>query len=128
MPWFVKLEEGIVDKTRFDAAVPAHLTWLRQLNAEGHRPMSGYWADRVGCNGEGAGGMLIFQAASLAEAERLVRHDPLIQQGCVRWVLHEWQPVFTGTGAVAPGEGAAFRNETEAPARNSADGTPAPPG
>jgi uncharacterized protein YciI len=128
MPWFVKLEEGIVDKSHFDAAVPAHLAWLQVLNAAGHSPISGYWADRRGCNGDGAGGMLIFQAASMVEAKELVIHDPLIQQGCVRWTLHEWQPVFTGTGAAALGEGAAIRNGTEAPDRNSADGTPAPPG
>ena len=94
MPWFVKLEEGLVDKARFDQVVPAHLAWLARLRQQGHRPSSGYWADRVGRTGDGAGGMLLFEAADWAEAEALVRSDPLIEQGCVSWTLHEWRPVF----------------------------------
>ena len=94
MPWFVKLEEGLVPKAQFDAAVPAHLTWLAQLEQAGHRPVSGYWADRKGRSGDGAGGQLLFWAESWSEALALVQQDPLIQAGCVRWTLHQWQPVF----------------------------------
>ncbi|MFQ6537615.1 MULTISPECIES: YciI family protein [Aphanothece] len=94
MPWFVKLEEGIVPKPSFDVVVPEHLSWLAELERRGHRPMSGYWADRRGCSGDGAGGMLLFWAGDWAEAEALVRHDPLILAGCVRWTLHEWATVF----------------------------------
>lgn len=93
MPWFVKLEEGVVDKARFDAVVPQHLAWLAAL-PPGHTPRSGYWADRKGRNGDGAGGMLLFQARDWAEAEALVRADPLVSAGCVRWILHEWRLVF----------------------------------
>ena len=99
----MKLEEGIVDKPTFDAVVPEHLAWLRSLEAAGHCPSSGYWLDRKGQNGHGAGGMLLFQAASMAEAEQVVQGDPLIRRGCVRWTLHEWRLVFTsGTAAPAP--------------------------
>ncbi|MBE9152650.1 YciI family protein [Cyanobium sp. LEGE 06113] len=100
MPWFVKLEEGLVDKAQFDAVVPLHLAWLAELEAQGHRPVSGYWADRRGA--EGAGGMLLFWAGSWDEASRLVRHDPLIEQGCVSWTLHEWAPVFGVPAPVSP--------------------------
>lgn len=136
MPWFVKLEEGIVAKDRFDAVIPAHLAWLRGLEARGHRPSSGYWADRKGCNGAGAGGMLLFWAESWGEALALVESDPLIQQGCVRWTLHSWGLVFSASGlAPAPGTaapgaaiGQAARSETAAPDPSSAGGTPVPPG
>lgn len=94
MPWFVKLEVGLVAKAQFDAVIPAHLAWLAQLESAGHAPRSGYWADRVGRLGDGAGGMMLFRAASWAEAEALVQTDPLIVQGCVRWTLHEWTVVF----------------------------------
>ena len=94
MPWFVKLEQGIVDKPRFDAVVPAHLAWLETLSQAGHQPSSGYWADRRGLNGQGAGGMLLFQARDMAEAEALVSGDPLIHEGCVSWTLHEWRLVY----------------------------------
>jgi uncharacterized protein YciI len=91
MPWYVKLEEGLVDKHRFDAVVPDHRRWLAQLERDGHQPRSGYWADRVGQ--PGAGGMLLFHAADWAEAEALVLRDPLVRAGCVRWWLHEWRQV-----------------------------------
>lgn len=106
MAWFVKLEEGLVPKARFDAVVPAHLAWLAKLERSGHRPASGYWADRKGRSGEGAGGMLLFWADDLQQALALVREDPLIVQGCVRWTLHQWQPVYDGAG---------LRSETAAP-------------
>jgi uncharacterized protein YciI len=94
MAWFVKLEAGRVPKPAFDAVIPAHLAWLAELERRGHEPRSGYWADRVGRQGDGAGGMLLFHAASWAEAEALVQTDPLIVQGCVTWTLHEWSVVF----------------------------------
>ena len=99
MPWFVKLEAGVVPKPQFDAVIPAHLTWLAELERGGHAPRSGYWAERVGRTGDGAGGMLLFRAANWAEAEALVRTDPLIVQGCVRWTLHEWAVVFPRPGS-----------------------------
>jgi len=123
MPWFVKLEEGIVAKPQFDAAIPAHLAWLQTLAAAGHQPRSGYWADCKGLTGEGAGGMLLFWALDWAEAQRLIASDPLIQQGCVRWSLHEWSLVFGGFE-----ESGAARNERAAPAPISAGETPALPG
>jgi uncharacterized protein YciI len=93
MPWFVKLEEGVVDRGRFDAHLQAHLVWVRHLESRGHRPSTGYWGERKGMNGAGAGGMLLFLARDRAEAEAIVAGDPLIQMGCVRWVLHEWRIV-----------------------------------
>ena len=83
MAWFVKLERGIVNKADFDRHVPAHIAYVKQLIASGHQAKSGYWAER-------GGGMLLFQASSLAEAQRLVEQDPLIQNGCVAYDLHEW--------------------------------------
>jgi uncharacterized protein YciI len=94
MRWFVKLEAGLVPKPQFDAVIPAHLAWLADLERKGHAPRSGYWADRVGRSGEGAGGMLVFCARDWAEAELLVQSDPLILEGCVDWTLHESAVVF----------------------------------
>ena len=105
MPWFVKLEEGIVAKQQFDAVLPAHLAWLEGLASTGHQPRSGYWADRKGLNGDGAGGMLLFWAGDWAEAQLLINNDPLIRQGCVRWTLHEWSLVFGDFGPGSPRSG-----------------------
>ena len=121
MPWFVKLEEGIVAKPQFDAVIPEHLAWLQTLERAGHQPRSGYWADCKGLNGDGAGGMLLFWARDWAEAQLVISTDPLIRRGCVRWSLHEWSLVF---GAFEPGPP---RSETAAPSPTSTGETPAPP-
>ena len=83
MPWFVKIEAGVVDKATFDRHVPAHQTYVKDLIAKGHQARTGYWAER-------GGGMLLFEAASLEEARAIVAQDPLVQQGCVQYQLHEW--------------------------------------
>jgi uncharacterized protein YciI len=86
MPWFVKIEKGVVEKPIFDRFVSAHKVYVKALIAQGHQAKSGYWAEL-------GGGMLLFQAASLDEAEAIVAQDPLIQNGCVQYELHEWRVV-----------------------------------
>ncbi|NJN31401.1 MAG: hypothetical protein HC824_13985 [Synechococcales cyanobacterium RM1_1_8] len=86
MAWFVKIEQGIVDRATFDRYVPAHKAYVQQLIAAGHQAKSGYWAEH-------GGGMLLFEAPSLDEAYRLIAQDPLIQNGCVTYQLHEWRIV-----------------------------------
>lgn len=83
MAWFVKLERGIVDKSTFDQYVPAHVAYVKELVTQGHQAKTGYWKER-------GGGMLLFQASSLDEAQAIVQADPLIQNGCVSYELHEW--------------------------------------
>lgn len=86
MPWFVKIENGIVDKSIFDQHVPAHKAYVRKLIAKGHRARSGYWAIR-------GGGMMLFEAASMDEAKAIVAAGPLVQNGCVNYQLYEWRVV-----------------------------------
>lgn len=86
MPWFVKIEEGIVDKATFDIYVPAHKAYVEDLIAKGHQARSGYWAKR-------GGGMMLFLADSMEEAEAIVSLDPLVQNGCVSYQLYEWRVV-----------------------------------
>lgn len=83
MPWFVKIEEGIVDQVTFDQYIPAHKAFVRDLIAKGHQAKTGYWGER-------GGGMLLFQAASMDEAKSIVAQDPLVQNGCVKYKLHQW--------------------------------------
>ncbi|WP_066381028.1 MULTISPECIES: YciI family protein [unclassified Anabaena] len=86
MPWFVKIEEGKVDKSIFDQYIPAHKAYVQELIAQGHQAKSGYWA-RYG------GGMLLFEAGSMEEAESIVANDPLVKNGCVNYKLYEWKIV-----------------------------------
>ena len=83
MAWYVKIEKGIVEKSIFDRYVEAHKDYVRKLNQQGHKAKTGYWGDF-------GGGMLLFEANSLAEAQKIVDQDPLIQNGCVIYELHEW--------------------------------------
>jgi uncharacterized protein YciI len=83
MPWFVKIEEGIVDQFTFDKHVPAHKAYVQDLIAKGHQAKTGYWAAR-------GGGMLLFQAASMDQAQAIIAQDPLIQNNCVKYEIHEW--------------------------------------
>jgi hypothetical protein len=46
MPWFVKIERGIVEKATFDQYVPAHMDYVKDLIAKGHQAQTGYWAER----------------------------------------------------------------------------------
>lgn len=86
MPWFVKIEEGQVDKPIFDQYVPAHKAYVKDLIAKGHKARTGYWA-KMG------GGMLLFEAASMDEAQAIVSADPLVTNGCVTYQLYEWKIV-----------------------------------
>ena len=81
--WFAKIEKGIVDKPRFDQFVAAHVDYVNSLIKNGHRARSGYWQER-------GGGMLIFQAESMAAAKAIIQADPLIANNCVEYELHEW--------------------------------------
>lgn len=87
MPWFVKIERGIVDKPTFDFYVPAHVKYVEQLIAKGHQARTGYWAER-------GGGMLLFHANSRDEAQAIIAQDPLVENGCVHYELHEWTIVM----------------------------------
>jgi len=86
MPWFVKIERGLVDKATFDQYVPAHKAYVRQLIQEGYQAKTGYWGDF-------GGGMMLFQADCLATAQTVVAQDPLIQNHCGTYELHEWRIV-----------------------------------
>jgi uncharacterized protein YciI len=86
MPWFVKIERGIVNKEAFDRHVPAHRAYVEQLIQQGHEAKTGYWA-------EYGGGMLLFKADSMPMAKEIVEQDPLIKNGCVEYEMHEWRIV-----------------------------------
>lgn len=86
MPWFVKIEQGKVDKSIFDQYIPAHKAYVQELIAKGHQAKSGYW-EKFG------GGMLLFEANSMEEAEAIVASDPLVKNGCVNYQLYEWKIV-----------------------------------
>ncbi len=83
MPWFAKIEEGIVEKPIFDQYVPAHIAYVQELIAKGHKAKTGYWAKHQG-------GMLLFEAKSIEEAQAIVAEDPLVKNACVTYQIYQW--------------------------------------
>jgi uncharacterized protein YciI len=90
MAWFVKIEKGRLPKAEFDRYVPAHKDYVQSLIDRGHQAQTGYWR-------EFGGGMMLFQADSLEEAQQIVAADPLVQNQCVEYDLHEWCVVVPKT-------------------------------
>jgi uncharacterized protein len=64
-----------------------HLDYLAKRSREGKVFARGRFVD-------GAGGMVIYMANTLEEAEDMVRQDPYILQGARGFELHEWEMVI----------------------------------
>ena len=99
MPWFVKHETFTAETADLPMAqrrphLEAHRAWVEQESAAGRRIRSGFLVDEQ--RRPGGGGLLIFEAASYAEALEWVQQDPMIQAALVSWTLQEWVPVSGG--------------------------------
>lgn len=90
MPWFIKQETFRRSYAAMRPHLEAHRAWVAELRAQGVQISSGYLVDAAGR--PGGGGLLLLQAASHAEAEALVRRDPMVRSGGVDWRLEQWRP------------------------------------
>ena len=90
MPWFVKQETFLRPYAAMQPHVEAHRRWVEELRCTGVVISSGYLVDGEGR--PGGGGLLLLQATSYAEAEALVRGDPMVRSGGVEWRLQQWRP------------------------------------
>jgi uncharacterized protein YciI len=96
VPWFFKHETFTAETADLPMAqrrphLEAHRAWVEQESAAGRRIRSGFLVDEQ--RRPGGGGLLIFEAASYAEALEWVQQDPMIKADLVRWTLQEWIPV-----------------------------------
>lgn len=96
VPWFVKQETFLLPYAAMAPHLAAHRLWVEQLRRQGLQISSGYLVDGEGQ--PGGGGLLLLEAASYAEAETLVRSDPMVRSGGVNWRLQQWMPAV---GALA---------------------------
>jgi uncharacterized protein YciI len=69
----------------------AHLSYQQELAAKDALVMAGSFSDTTG-------GMMVFKAASLADARGIVTADPAIEAGVLSFTLHEWQVRDTPAG------------------------------
>ncbi len=65
---------------------PQHLEFLAQREKEGKIFVRGRFVD-------GAGGLVIYKADSLEEAQRIAGSDPLVSSGARGLELHEWEMI-----------------------------------
>ena len=64
--------------------IPKHVQWVKSLIAEGKIVQAGKWGD--------SGGMAIFKAGSMTEAEGLLNTDPLVELKLVSVELARFYP------------------------------------
>lgn len=61
----------------------AHLDYLAALVEQEKVHLKGPFTD-------GAGGMVVYKAESLEEAQKIAEEDPYVKEGVRRLELHEW--------------------------------------
>jgi len=66
---------------------PQHLAYLDKMREEGRIFANGKFAD-------GTGGLVIYKAESLEEAQKLAENDPFIIHQARTYELHEWDIVI----------------------------------
>ncbi len=80
--------EYISDAEKVQSLRPVHRQYLTRLRDEGRLAAAGPLTD-------GTGALIIYEAESPEEAEKLLRDDPFHEHGVfVRYVLRPWNPVL----------------------------------
>jgi uncharacterized protein len=76
------------DAAKIAAARPAHREYLKSLLTSGHLAISGPFTDD-------SGGLLVYEAETLEEAEALLREDPFTKAGVfLTWTIRGWKPIM----------------------------------
>ena len=85
---FAAIIEYIQDKEKVSSLRPAHRQYLGTLKASGQLAATGPFMDD-------SGALIIYEASSAEEAEKLLRGDPFCSSGVfVSWKLRPWNPVM----------------------------------
>jgi uncharacterized protein YciI len=85
---YAAIIEYLQDPEKVQSIRPAHRQYLADLRQRGQLAASGPFTDSTGA-------LIIYEASSPEEAERLLQADPFHQNGIfVRYVLRPWNPVI----------------------------------
>ncbi|WP_166242619.1 YciI family protein [Paenibacillus turpanensis] len=76
----------MLDEEKSRVHRPEHLAYLDRMREEGRIFANGRFAD-------GWGGMVIYIAENVDEAEALAKNDPFVLHGARRCEIHEWELV-----------------------------------
>ncbi|WP_323765347.1 YciI family protein [Marinovum sp.] len=77
------------DGAAVKSALPDHLAYQAQLEAEGRLALAGPMSDESGTLMEGMG-LIVYRAGSLEDARRLAEDDPMHKVGARRFTLRKW--------------------------------------
>ena len=92
MPIFVKTEiikKEFISKNKLKKKfVDKHILWIKELKKAGVNIKSGFLVNNV--KEPGAGGLLIIEVKTYAEALKIIKEDPMIKNKIVDWKLSEW--------------------------------------
>jgi uncharacterized protein YciI len=85
---FAAIIEYSQDKAKVQALRPMHRQYLTGLHQRGQLAASGPFTDD-------SGALIIYEAASAGEAEKLLQGDPFHHNGIfLKYVLRPWNPVM----------------------------------
>ncbi len=85
---FAAIIEYAQDKAKIAELRPVHRQYLATLKANGQLAASGPFTDD-------SGALIVYEAASAAEAEKILKGDPFSLNGIfVSYVLRPWNPVI----------------------------------
>jgi len=85
---YAAIIEYLQDKAKIAEVRPVHRQYLASLRANGQLAAAGPFTDD-------SGALIVYEADSPEEAEKLLRADPFHQHGIfVSWRLRPWNPVL----------------------------------
>ena len=87
MPIFVKTEiikKEFISQNKFKKKfVDKHILWIKKLKKAGINIKSGFLVNEI--KEPGAGGLLIIEVKTYAEALKIIKEDPMIKNKIVDW-------------------------------------------
>ena len=93
---FAAVIEYCPDKAKILEVRPAHREYLTGVVKAGHLVVGGPYLDD-------SGAIIIYDAESQEQAEKLLRDDPFARQGVfVSWTLRPWKVVMSNPELVKP--------------------------
>ena len=85
---FAAIIEYSQDKAKIQSLRPVHRQYLTALREHGQLAASGPFTDD-------SGALIVYEAASAEEAEKILQGDPFHQNGIfLKYVLRPWNPVI----------------------------------
>lgn len=85
---FAAIIEYLQDKAKVEEIRPVHRQYLLGLKEKGQLAAAGPLTD-------GSGALIIYEAETKEDAEKLIQADPFCKNGIfLKWQLRPWNPVF----------------------------------